>query len=147
MDATYKTTRYDVPLFFVCVRTNVGYQTVAEFVVQRESEERILEAINILKEWDPSWNPPLLMCDYSEAETSAFERVFPSVSVFLCDFHREQAWTRWVRDRKHGLTDELRDCAWTSAPEDDNQPVNINYRKAETKLQASRVFKKHQKVV
>ena len=25
MDATYKTTRYDLPLFFICVRTNSGY--------------------------------------------------------------------------------------------------------------------------
>ena len=82
---------------------------------------------------------------------SAFESVFPSASVFLCDFHREQAWTRWVRDRKHGLTDEegkellslLRDCTWASAPEDEGQPLYIDYRKAKTKLQASRVFKKH----
>ena len=50
MDATYKTTRYDVPLFFLCVRTNVGYQTVAEFVVQTETKEHILEAIEILKQ-------------------------------------------------------------------------------------------------
>ena len=37
MDATYKTTRYDLPLFFICVRTNAGYCVVAEFVVQSES--------------------------------------------------------------------------------------------------------------
>ena len=86
MDATYKTTRYDVPLFFVCVRTNVGYQTVAEFVIQTESKEQILEAIDILKKWNPSWNPPLLMCDYSEAEISAFESAFPSASVFCVIF-------------------------------------------------------------
>ena len=34
IDATYKTTKYDFPLFFVSVRTNVGYCVVAEFVVQ-----------------------------------------------------------------------------------------------------------------
>ena len=28
MDATYKTTKYEVPLFFVCVLTNTGYQIV-----------------------------------------------------------------------------------------------------------------------
>ena len=32
MDATYKTTRYDLPLFFICVRTNAGYCVVAEFI-------------------------------------------------------------------------------------------------------------------
>ena len=25
IDATYKTTRYDIALFFICVKTNVGY--------------------------------------------------------------------------------------------------------------------------
>jgi len=32
IDATYKTTRYDLALFFIAVRTNVGYIIVAEFV-------------------------------------------------------------------------------------------------------------------
>ena len=36
IDATYKTTRYAVPLFFVCVHTNVGYKVVAEFICQSE---------------------------------------------------------------------------------------------------------------
>ncbi len=48
------------------------------------------------------------MCDYSR------------VTVYLCDFHREQAWTRWVKDHKHGLSTSeadtvltlLRACAW-----------------------------------
>ena len=37
MDATYKTTQYDLPLFFISVRTNTGYCVVAEFIVQSES--------------------------------------------------------------------------------------------------------------
>ena len=37
LDATYKTTRYDLALFFLCVRTNVGYSVVAEFVTQPET--------------------------------------------------------------------------------------------------------------
>lgn len=32
MDATYKTTKYNVPLFFLCVKINVNYTVVAEFV-------------------------------------------------------------------------------------------------------------------
>ena len=34
LDATYKTTRHSVPLFFVVVKTNVDYQIVGSFVVQ-----------------------------------------------------------------------------------------------------------------
>ena len=49
MDATYKTTRYDLPLFFICVRRNTGYCVVAEFIIQSESAESIKEAIDVLK--------------------------------------------------------------------------------------------------
>ena len=57
IDATYKTTKYDVSLSFLCVRTNTKYMIVAEFIVQSESTESILEAINIIREWNPAWNP------------------------------------------------------------------------------------------
>ena len=50
VDATYKTTKYDLPLFFVTVRTNVGYKVAAYFIVQSESTEQILEALNTLKQ-------------------------------------------------------------------------------------------------
>ena len=41
-------------------------------------------------------------------EVAALEAVFPGVTVYLCDFHREQAWERWTNERKNGLTDEGR---------------------------------------
>ena len=92
MDATYKTTRYDLPLFFISVRTNSGYCVVAEFIVQSESATCIEEALSILMSWNPGWKPQFFMTDYSEAEIAALETCFPGVSVYLCDFHREQAW-------------------------------------------------------
>ena len=39
LDAIYKTIRYDLALFFVCVRSNVGYIVVAEFITQQEDAE------------------------------------------------------------------------------------------------------------
>ena len=36
IDATYKTTKYALPLFFICVHTNVGYKVVAEFICENE---------------------------------------------------------------------------------------------------------------
>lgn len=68
IDATYKTTKYDLALFFVCVPTNVNYAVVAEFVVQSEAAEYISEAISIIKQWNPKWSPPFFMTDYSDAE-------------------------------------------------------------------------------
>jgi len=53
IDATYKSTKYSIPLFFLCVKTNVSYTVVAEFIVQSETSEHILEALFVLKSWNP----------------------------------------------------------------------------------------------
>ena len=152
LDSTYKVTKYNIPLFFLCVRTNVGYSVVAEFVVQQETCECISEALAILKEWNPKWSPKFFMVDYSDAEILALETTFPTTQVYICDFHREQAWVRWVRDHKHGLTQEegeqllqlLRECA--HAPPTDTFPHNILYKGAVQALMESPVWKNHESV-
>ena len=67
MDATYKTTRCTIPLFFVCVHTKVGHKVVAEFMCQSEDQASISEALAIIKGWNPAWNPAYLMVDYSKS--------------------------------------------------------------------------------
>ncbi|XP_049330199.1 uncharacterized protein LOC111189631 isoform X1 [Astyanax mexicanus] len=47
LDATYKTSKYALPLFLVVVRTNVGYKPVAEFICESETTEAISEALKI----------------------------------------------------------------------------------------------------
>jgi len=64
LDATHKTTRYALPLFFVAIRTNVDYQVVASFVSQDESTESIKEALRIVKSWNKEWSPDYFMTDY-----------------------------------------------------------------------------------
>jgi len=104
MDATYKTTKYAVPLFFLCVHTNVGYKVVAEFMTQAEDEMSISEAISILKLWNPEWRPNYAMIDYSTAEIGALEQQFPGINVYIGDFHHTQAMQRWARLGKNGMT-------------------------------------------
>ena len=104
MDATYKTTRYAIPLFFVCVHTNVGYKVVAEFICQSEDQASISEALAIIKGWNPAWNPAYFMVDYSNAEIAALEQQFPKSLVYICDFHRLQAMYRWSKSKKNGLS-------------------------------------------
>ena len=148
IDATYKTTRYELALFFICVRTNVGYSVVAEFIVQGENAENIQEALTILTQWNPEWNPRYFMSDYSEAELNAIQATFPFTTVYLCDFHREQAWMRWTHDHKHGLSpveaeellDLLRACAWVP-PVDGDQ--GLQYRMAVSELKNSQVWNNH----
>ena len=77
LDATYKTTKYALPLFFVCVHTNVGYKVVAEFICENEDAESISEALAIIKGWNIGWSPSYFMVDYSLAEINAIEKEFP----------------------------------------------------------------------
>jgi len=77
LDATYRTTRYALPLFFLCVRTNVGYQVVGVFMVQQEDIESIKEALRIFQEWNPQWMPKNFMVDFADEEIQAIESVFP----------------------------------------------------------------------
>ncbi|KAG8456367.1 hypothetical protein GDO86_002228 [Hymenochirus boettgeri] len=50
LDATYRTTRYALPLYFICVRANVCYLIVGAFVIQHERTEFIQEALCLLKD-------------------------------------------------------------------------------------------------
>ena len=147
MDATYKTTRYELALFFVAVKTNLGYTAVADFVLQSETAEQIAEALKILSSWNPKWQPPYFMTDFSEAEIEAIRIAFPTCKVYLCDFHREQAWERWVKDKKHGLSSDdgdallslLRDVAQAPSPTD-NKPLNHHYRQHVETLMGSKIW-------
>ena len=150
IDATYKTTLYDLALFFITVRTNAGYVVAAEFIIQTETSEQIKEALKVLKAWNPNWSPTYFMCDYSEAEILAIELAFPGSHVYLCDFHHEQSWERWVKDHKHGLTkddgdsllDLLRNCANAPPPPiHEEKQEDFYYQQAVSNLKASKVWK------
>uniref|UniRef100_H2XM71 MULE transposase domain-containing protein n=2 Tax=Ciona intestinalis TaxID=7719 RepID=H2XM71_CIOIN len=45
------------------------------------------------------------MTDKCEAEINAVESSFQDCKVLLCDFHREQAWERWVKKTDNGVGD------------------------------------------
>ena len=63
IDATYKTTKYDLALFFICVKTNVGYAVVAEFILQCESAQHILEACTFhIKTMKSTVEPTISSC-------------------------------------------------------------------------------------
>ena len=152
---TRQLNNYNVPLFFLCVKTNVNYTVVAEFILQSENTDQIFEALSIIKSWTPNWDPKFFITDYSDAEMSAISRLFPNTQLYMCEFHREQAWERYVKEKKHGLSeiqastllDLLRDCA--NAPVNttvDNQPSNYFFQQAHEWLLASDVWKSNERV-
>ncbi|XP_065676034.1 uncharacterized protein LOC136092208 [Hydra vulgaris] len=77
LDATYRTTRYALPLFFLVVKTNVDHQIVAIFVCENETTEAIKEALTFIKKWNPSFQPKYFMTDYSNEEINSLKSVFP----------------------------------------------------------------------
>ena len=83
LDATYRTTRYALPLFFVVVKTNVDYQVVGVFVSESETQEIIEEALSILKGWNPEWNPLYFMTDYCQEEIGAIKKIFGIKSILF----------------------------------------------------------------
>ena len=109
LDATYKVCKYSLPLFFLCVKTNVDYVVVGQFICQYEDTESIIEGLRKIAEWNPTWKPTGGMCDFSEAEINALETAFPGLFALICDFHREQAWERWVKKGEHGVVHEDRE--------------------------------------
>ena len=90
-DATYKTTKYAPPFFFLVFKTNVNFQVCAVFVIQEESTDMMLKALNTVKKWNPKVTTKYVFADFAEKEITTLESVYPSVKVFLCDFYREQA--------------------------------------------------------
>ena len=77
LDATYRTTRYAVPLFFLCCHTNAGYMVVAVMVMEKEDSSSLAEALSKLKEMNSGWSPKGFMIDASEIEMSAISNIFP----------------------------------------------------------------------
>ena len=78
--------KYELPLFFVCIRTNVGYSVVAQFIVQSESVDCISGALNVLKEWKPNWNPPFFHIFDIPQSVAVHPRHFPH-HFFLVAVH------------------------------------------------------------
>ena len=51
MDATYRTCRLMLPLFFLTMKTNVNYSPVASFIVHNEDAKSISEALSRIKQY------------------------------------------------------------------------------------------------
>ena len=83
LDATYKTTRYALPLFFLVVKSNVDYQVVGSFVTQQETAAVIKEALGILRGWNTDWSPLNFLTENCEQEISAVEETFTGIVWLL----------------------------------------------------------------
>lgn len=60
----------------------MGFQVVAAFVLGKETTSLIREALQIIAEWNPAWEPYSFTTDFDQREISALEQVFPG--TYIC---------------------------------------------------------------
>ena len=82
--------RYALPLFFLCVRSNVGYIVVAVYIPENEDAGSISEVLQILHKENPEWNPRNMMVDFSLAEISTIEECFPSKKIRMIKYRIDE---------------------------------------------------------
>ena len=105
MDGVYRTTKYGFPCFFLVVKTSLGMgRVVGTIIPQQENEVLLAEGLKIIKEWNSDWSPLYTMTDKSSIELGAIGQVHPKAIRLLCDFHRSQAWERWVNKNSNGVS-------------------------------------------
>ncbi|XP_067929247.1 uncharacterized protein [Watersipora subatra] len=146
LDATHKTTRYGIPLFFIVVKANVNYQIIASFVVLEETEEAIKEAIAVVKSWNQSWQPKSWMVDCCAAEISAVSTTFPDSTILVCDFHRLQAWNRWLVKGTNNINKDVQKNLKKLLGEVAKSQTEEIYLQNMTELQGSKEWMDHKNV-
>jgi len=77
LDAVYRVGRYPLPVFFMLVRTNANYQIVAVIVVQQETQRSLVNALQVIRRWNPDVAPRYVLIDLSEEELAAIQETFP----------------------------------------------------------------------
>ena len=65
-----------LPLFFVVMKINVNYQVVALFVLQDETTAAIIEALSVIKTWNPIWNPKWFVVDKCDKDIKWIGNIF-----------------------------------------------------------------------
>ena len=78
LDATYRVCRYAVPLYFLCVKTNVCYIVVAAFITNSEQTQDIREGLEMIASWNPGFVPKRTLVDFAASQRNAVKLVWPS---------------------------------------------------------------------
>ena len=81
LDATYKTCKFDVPLFCVCVSADSGFVVVGLFILPHEICFHIKRGLAVLNDWNCNWKPTYFMTDYDRKEIRAVKETFPGMKL------------------------------------------------------------------
>lgn len=97
VDSTYNTTIYDVPLFALAVKTNVGFSYVASALIVDETSSSFVNVLTRLRTLNPTWEPSAFVTDFNEAQISALKAVFPGNRTAFTDRRAVQRASLTVR--------------------------------------------------
>jgi hypothetical protein len=50
---------------------------------ETEDSSYLIEALQVIKEWNPDWSPKYFMCDYADEEINALGNVFPGILIII----------------------------------------------------------------
>ena len=92
----YKTAKYELAVFFIAVKTNVGYSVVGEFVVDSENTDQMSESLSMLSSWNKTANLPFSSESIQRLRLEPFLQFF-TCEIYLCNFHRDQSWDQWTK--------------------------------------------------
>ncbi|XP_038046190.1 uncharacterized protein LOC119720552 isoform X2 [Patiria miniata] len=109
LDATSKThtiMSMSSPMYTLCIHTNVNFIVVAVFAVEKETVANIKEALGVIRAWNPWWCPSSFMVDKCSTEINAVKELLPDVRIYISDYHRRQAFARWIGRKESGLDAE-----------------------------------------
>lgn len=73
-----QTRRRYQPLYFLCVKTNVGYTVVGAFVTESETQKAVQEALEVFRDWNDKWTPSFFMTDFASFRLESVVVRFPS---------------------------------------------------------------------
>ena len=72
-----------VPVFLY-VRTNVDFQLVGEFILEKDDTEGLEEGLKRIQEWNPGWKPEYFIMDVDEKMMEVVKNVFPGLYSNWC---------------------------------------------------------------
>ena len=81
-----------LPMFFLAVKTYVGYTPIASFLLQSEDATSIIEALSRIKHYLAEHEISIknFMINCSPTESFVIEETFPDAGLYRCDFHCNQ---------------------------------------------------------
>ena len=134
-------------LFFLVVKTNVWYSVVSEFIIQHKDSTSIAEALHILKErWDVQGiKVGNFMINCQASEENAIWGLFSESCIYLCGFHRLQAWLQWLVNMKNGVSG-YKDQLITLFRSIADATTEEKYTSAFLKLQKSHIWSRYVKL-